>query len=375
MSKLKNIINDELQDIQLSDDIHMSVLNSKFTAKRKRFNFKPLVITIVSLCTVSMLTIGAGAVACGSVSEFINGVNILFEPINETQTDNGIKITVLSAGIDDVNNKTMSAYVTVEDTTDQDRINKDTSLSIFIEEENNTTDDEHSYIQYEMVSFDEDTKVATYKFVATMDWWHTFTNKNTIHINGISNTKITEKTVDNIDLYELAKDKLDSEYTYYDAINLGRYGYYGCYTYSSAPIRSKLLNENVEPIEIGENAELTAIGFIDGHLHVKVRYVLIDFATTDLETYISLQNIRLVNSAGEDVLNTSEYQSEITEYTTDYITDSDSQYAMESKEVCFPKIKDISQLEDLTIAYNEQSDENILGNWNITFTLDDISQE
>lgn len=366
MNRFKDIINTEMQNIQLSDDIKMNVLNSRYSHKKKRFNFKPLVIAVASICTASMLTIGVGAVAFGGFNEFINGVNILFEPVNETQTDNGIKITVVSAGVDDMKNKTMSAYVTVEDITDQHRINKDTNLSAWIKEENNNPNYEHTTMDCQMISFDDATNIATYKIVSTIDWWHNFTNKNTLSVNCLVNENTVTKVAKDINLYDLAKDNLNSGFTYYDenANNIDSIGY-GCYVSSSSPIRYKSIMENIEPIQIDNNTQFTAIGFLDGHLHIKLRYTynVSNNQNVDTSIYESIQNIKLVDSTGKDILNTNEFESNVNIHNGN----------IQDIEICFPKIKDISQLEDLKLSYDVYNCTIVDGEWNITFKVNDTT--
>lgn len=372
MNRFKDIINTEMQNIQLSDDIKMNILNSKYAYKKKRFNLKPLVIALTTVCTVSILTIGVGAVAFGGFSEFINGVNILFEPINETCIDNGIKMTVLSAGVDSVENKTVSAYVTVEDITDQNRINKDTILSTWIKEENNNPNYDHTTMNCQMVSFDDTTSIATYKIVATMDWWRNFTNKNTLYANGVINENTITKVAKDINLYDLAKDNLDIGFTYYDENEGSRSGYYGCYTYSSSPIRYKSIMEKLESIQIDDNTQLTAIGFLDGHLHIKLRYTYNN--NYDMNIYQNINNIKLVDSTGKDVLNTAEFKSGKTLHNFDnYIYDNGTQ--VQDCEICFPRIKDVSQLEGLRLSYDVYNCTIINGEWNITFKVNDNLQE
>lgn len=365
MNRFKDIINTEMQNIQLSDDIKMNILNSKYAYKKKRFNLKPLVIALTIVCTVPILTIGVGAVACGGFSEFINGVNILFEPINETCIDNGIKMTVVSAGVDSVENKTVSAYVTVEDITNQNRINKDTTLSTWIKEENNNPNYEHTTMNCQMVSFDDTTSIATYKIVSTIDWWHDFTNKNTFYSNGIGNHETVEKVAEDINLYDLAKDNLDSSFTYYDKNISSSSGYYGCYIYSSSPIRYKSIMENLESIQIDDDIQLTGIGFSDGHLHIKIEYTSNNETNNSNGQHKNISNFKLVDSTGKDVFNTAEYQSiaSICDYDTIFY------------EICFPRINDISKLKDLKLSYNTNIYTFIQGEWNITFKVNDTPQE
>lgn len=363
MNRFKDIINTEMQNIQLSDDIKMNVLNSRYAHQKKRFNLKPLVVALTTVCTVSILTIGVGAVAFGGFNEFINGVNILFEPVNETQIDNGIKMTVVSAGVDDVKNKTMSAYVTVEDTTNQHRINKDTNLSAWIKEENNNLNGEHTTMDCQMISFDDATNIATYKIVSTIDWWHNFTNKNTLYINGLVNENTVTKVAKDINLYDLAKDNLDSGFTYYNE-NINYNGYYGCYVSSASPIRYKSIMENIEPIQIDDNTQFTAIGFLDGHLHIKLRYIYNDnINNNNMNIYQSINNIKLVDSTGNDILNTHEFESNVNIHNGN----------IQDTEICFPKIKDISQLEDLKLSYDVYNCTIVDGEWNITFKVNDTT--
>lgn len=372
MNRFKDIINAEMNNIQLSDDIKMNILNSKYTYKKKRFNIKPLVVALTTICTVSILTVGVGAVAFGGFNEFINGVNILFEPINETCIDNDIKITVIFAGVDDIKNKTMSAYVTVEDTTNQHRINKDTNLSAWIKEENNQSGDEHATMDCQMISFDNTTNVATYKIVSTIDWWHDFTNKNTLYLNGLVNENTVTKVIEGVDLYNLAKNSLDKGFTYYN-INCGsKNGFYGCYKTSSVPTQYKSIVENLDNVWINDNTQLTAIGFIDGHLHIKLRYTYNNY---DASTYESIQKIKLIDSNGKDILNTGEFKSSITIHNFDnYEYDTyDENIQIQDTEICFPKIKDISQLEGLKISYDVDTWTIIEGEWNITFKVNDTT--
>lgn len=375
MSKFKSTINHEMESFQLSDDIKMSVLNSKYATK-KRTSFKPLMVAIGSLCTASVLTIGIGSMACGSFTEFANGVSIMFEPVNETCTNNGIKMTVISAGVDNVKNKTMSAYITLEDLTDQNRITKDTEFSGWVKSASETNNNENSTMDVTMVSFDENTRIATYKIVATMNWWNTFSNKNTLNSNDLYNGSTTETTIaESIDLYSLAKDNLDVGYTYYDmdyrygGYRLSHNGDYGCYKSSTVPnVDYKSIMDNIEPIQIDDNTQLVAIGFLDGHLHVKLKYSnYYESPYTpqgyDVSQYMNIDNIKLVNSDGIDTLNTSEVNSFMSE-------ENDEQHT-QTVEVCFKRVNDISKLEGLQLSYDENVSTYVYGEWSVSFKLDD----
>jgi hypothetical protein len=379
-SKFRDTINREMGGIQLSDDIKMNVLDSKYIQRKKRFNFKPLVVAMTAICTASILTIGVGAVAFGGVSEFINGVNIMFEPINETCTSNGIKLTVLSAGIDSIENKTMSAYVTLEDITEQNRITQDSSFMCWVKSTSEDTDSNNAHIDSTLVSFDEDTHIATYKVVATMNWWNTFSNKNTILSDKVSNgITVEHTTVEGIDLYALAKDNLDADYTYYDTnykdkpYSMYNFGMYGCYKSSNTPnVKYKSIVDNIEPIQINDDIQLLAIGFVDGHLHVKLKYT--NYYETayhpenlDISQYFSVETFALVDTNGNDILNTNDVYSSMSTRCNDTHT--------QVIEVCFNNVNDISKLEGLRLSYGVNTTTMIDGSWAITFKMDDTITE
>lgn len=375
-NRFRETVDRELESVQLSDDVKMHVLNSRYarTAPSRRFTLKPLAVAVASVCTVSALTVGVGAVACGGVSEFIGGVSVVLQPVNETCTSNGIRVTVLSAGVDSVESKTMSAYVTLEDTTGQGRVTEDSEFQCWVRSDGERVDDENARVDCTMVSYDEDSRVATYRVVATMDWWNRFANKNTLYSNGIYDGTTVETTVtEGVDLSALVQG-LDAGYSYYDTDDHGyTTGYYGCYTGSTSPdTRYRTVADLAEPVQLDDDTQLVGVGFVDGHLHVRLEYgnyyeLAYHPEGLDASEYTSLGGVTLVDGDGVDSTDTAEYYSSITEGDRDSYT--------QVVEVCFPRVRDVATLEGMNLSYGVETSTTVEGSWSVTFKVDDATTD
>lgn len=344
MNTMKNIINEELQNIQLGDDIKMMVLNSQ--SAKKKWNFKPLAIAIACTCVIS--TFGVGVIASGGVREFIKGTEIIFQPVNESCTYDGITLTVQSAGKQD---RYMIIYLTLQDTTNQNRINSETLVAT-----NSNIVDGVATENWTCIAFDENTNTAYYKVIVEASFWSNLLDKCTLNANLLMNISEPVTHITDTDLYDLIVNKnLDNGYTTLnqdDNVDCYSYsGFEGCYKSRPYPTDKKYLNEIDEPIQIDDDVSIFGIGFIDEHLHIKLR-----FSNTFNEP-----NIKLLDIIG-NVISDNDKQSSIASYwDNDYIT----------LEVCFPKINDISKLKDLRLSYDTQPIEVIEGNWAVTLNLED----
>jgi hypothetical protein len=114
-----------------------------------------------------------------------------------------------------------------------------------------------------------------------------------------------------------------------------------------------------EPVPLSEDVNLIGIGFLDGHLHVKLEYNTNDRTNNQANEYYqefkSLANIHLVGSE----IGSSDNVSYLRADTGDTLIE----------ELCFPRVNDISKLEGLKLTYDLETITYIQGEWRVTFKV------
>lgn len=362
MNDIKKIIDTGLDNINLSEDIKMCVLNKIKSKRKKRVKFKPLVIALASICTVGFCTMHVNAIANG-IFEIINDTKILLQPKNESCTYDGIKMSLLSTGKE---GNIIVAYFSLEDTTDQHRITGDADVYDW-----NFLSSNDASGNCQMYDYDKENEVATFRVImSNMDNNIPWLNKNTLKVTKmLIGLNTTTEIVEDFDLYSLAKENLnaDTETQYWN----GTSGFSGCYRYDDRNNNNNnnnciTLKKNRLSTSIGNYdwLESSNIGFLDGHLHIQLQGI------GKMSEYNHF-SIDVIDKNGNSLTNNG--------YDTSYISwNCYDGYYYENNiherayEYCFPTITDISQLEGAKLQGTFCEYDTVLeGDWNITFSIED----
>lgn len=262
------------------------VADAHSPAVRKRRSPTKLVL---ALATALMLVFAASLTAMAAADvdaayEMLYGfsptVAQLVKPVNESCVENGIKMEVISA---EISGSDAYIYISMEDL-EGDRI--DGTIDLYDSYDINRSFD--SAANCERVSYDEETGKATFLIhIQTMDGKDIRRGKVTFSVGYfLSNKNIIEEQL-TVDLTKVT----EAENTQ---------------SIPSERFRGDIMTgEALAPVEGGlyipaRGAQITAIGYIDGRLHLQVRYD--DIWRTDNHGWITLEDEH------GNVLDCEEYQ-------------------------------------------------------------------
>ena len=249
--------NDILMDAigMINDD---TVADAHSKAARKHYApGKRLVAVVAALVTALAVSISAMAAADVDAAyellyQFSPSVAQLLKPINRSCEDNGIRMEVISA---DITGSEAYIYISVEDTTG-DRI--DSTIDLYDSYDINRSFDCAAHC--ELVNYDESTGKAVFLIhMESMDGSAIRGGKVTFSVKQLLSNKNIINGALPIDLTQAA----EAEQTQIVSPGLFRG------KASSSPF---LVPQEGGVYSPGDGAEITAIGYIDGKLHIQVRY-------------------------------------------------------------------------------------------------------
>jgi len=347
-----------VKSIEMSDDMQNRIIrnchsimdentNSK-TASQYGYR-KPLkkraVALVAAIAICITLSVPALAATIPAVYDLLYAVSPataqFFKPVQMSCEDNGIRMEVISAYID---NDTAEIYIALQDLTGN-RVDETTDL--FDSYSINTTFD--CSARCENVSYDEETRTAT--FLVSITQWDE---------RKIEGDKITFRVKELLS----NKQKYDSSLPEVDLSNLS----FATDTQTVTDIRGGggdrfkefkdrliALSPSDQQYSPVDGAMITAVGYIDGYLHAQVYFENIH--ETDNHGYVYFQND--IGEKIESIAGVSFWDSEQQGSYTEYIFE-------------IPQEK----IENYTMyGYFVTSNSLTEGNWEVTFPLEsEISQ-
>lgn len=329
-------------DEDMIADAHCAAARKRNISKSSRF--------VIALAAAMVMLFGASlsAVAAGSdaayqlLYSFSPSVAQMVKPVNRSCTDNGIRMEVISA---DITGSEAYIYISMEDLAG-DRI--DGTIDLYDAYDINRSFD--CAARCEQVSFDENTGKATFLiYMQSMDGKPIKGGKITFSVwKFLSGKNIIDELLP-IDLTAAS----EAEQTQEIAPELFRGNAYS--------------GELLAPLEGGvytpaKGAQITAIGYIDGRLHIQIRYD--DMWRTDNHGWLSLED------ADGDVIEGEEYQF----WCGERVERSSRREIFQGYEsFCQEYIFDVppEKLADYSLrAQLWLCDTLIEGDWQVTFPLD-----
>ena len=312
---------------------------------RKHFIMRRAVAAAATIMLVFTMSVPALAAA-----DYEPAYNLLYKvsptiaqklkPVRMSCEDNGIKFEVISAYVEGSEAK---IFISAQDI-DGDKIDETTDL--FDSYSINTPFDCSS--SCENISYDTKTKTAT--FLISISQW------NEQDIIGEKITFRVREMLSNKQEYDMVLSDLDmnnistAPETVTPTHIFGGSGtnYSEVENYFRALKATGILYSPVEGVDI------TAMGYVDGDLHIQVRYE--NVLKTDNHGYIYFQNNegeKITCNANVEFSTDSEYQERYVEYIYD--------------------LSDIELAEYDAYGYFVTSDTLITGNWSVTFPLEMVS--
>lgn len=262
------------------------------------------------------------------------------KPVRMSCEDNGIKFEVISAYVEGSEAK---IFISAQDI-DGDKIDETTDL--FDSYSINTPFDCSS--SCENISYDTKTKTAT--FLISISQW------NEQDIIGEKITFRVREMLSNKQEYDMVLSDLDMNNisTAPETVTPTHiFGGSGT-NYSEVENNFRALKATGILYSPVEGVDITAMGYVDGDLHIQVRYE--NVLKTDNHGYIYFQNNegeKITCNANVEFSTDSEYQERYVEYIYD--------------------LSDIELAEYDAYGYFVTSDTLITGNWSVTFPLEMVS--
>ena len=299
----------------------------------------------------SLLLVFTMSVPALAAADFGPAYNLLYrvspaiaqklKPVSMSCEDNGIKFEVISAYVEGSEAK---IFISVQDI-DGDRIDETTDL--FDSFSINTPFDCSS--SCENISYDTETKTAT--FLISISQWNEkdiIGEKITFCVREmLSNKQEYDAILTDLDLTQISATP--KTFTPTQILGGGGTNYNEMENNFQALKTTGILCSPIAGVDI------TAMGYVDGKLHIQVKYR--DSLETDNHGYIYFKNDK-----GEEIhcianiafSTDSEHQERYVEYVYD--------------------LSDIDLTQYKAYGYFVTSDTHIEGNWSVTFPLESISQ-
>ncbi len=312
---------------------------------RKHFIMRRAVAAAATIMLVFTMSVPALAAA-----DYEPAYNLLYKvsptiaqklkPVRMSCEDNGIKFEVISAYVEGSEAK---IFISAQDI-DGDKIDETTDL--FDSYSINTPFDCSS--SCENISYDTKTKTAT--FLISISQW------NEQDIIGEKITFRAREMLSNKQEYDMVLSDLDMNNisTAPETVTPTHiFGGSGT-NYSEVENNFRALKATGILISPVEGVDITAMGYVDGNLHIQVRYE--NVLKTDNHGYIYFQNNegeKITCNANVEFSTDSEYQERYVEYIYD--------------------LSDIELAEYDAYGYFVTSDTLITGNWSVTFPLEMVS--
>ena len=312
---------------------------------RKHFIMRRAVAAAATIMLVFTMSVPALAAA-----DYEPAYNLLYKvsptiaqklkPVRMSCEDNGIKFEVISAYVEGSEAK---IFISAQDI-DGDKIDETTDL--FDSYSINTPFDCSS--SCENISFDTKTKTAT--FLISISQW------NEQDIIGEKITFRVREMLSNKQEYDMVLSDLDMNNisTAPETVTPTHiFGGSGT-NYSEVENNFRALKATGILYSPVEGVDITAMGYVDGDLHIQVRYE--NVLKTDNHGYIYFQNNegeKITCNANVEFSTDSEYQERYVEYIYD--------------------LSDIELAEYDAYGYFVTSDTLITGNWSVTLPLEMVS--
>ncbi|MCB6952809.1 DUF4179 domain-containing protein [Dorea longicatena] len=312
---------------------------------RKHFIMRRAVAAAATIMLVFTMSVPALAAA-----DYEPAYNLLYKvsptiaqklkPVRMSCEDNGIKFEVISAYVEGSEAK---IFISAQDI-DGDKIDETTDL--FDSYSINTPFDCSS--SCENISYDTKTKTAT--FLISISQW------NEQDIIGEKITFRVREMLSNKQEYDMVLSDLDMNNisTAPETVTPTHiFGGSGT-NYSEVENNFRALKATGILYSPVEGVDITAMGYVDGDLHIQVRYE--NVLKTDNHGYIYFQNNegeKITCNANVEFSTDSEYQERYVEYIYD--------------------LSDIELAEYDAYGYFVTSDTLITGNWSVTFPLEMVS--
>ena len=312
---------------------------------RKHFIMRRAVAAAATIMLVFTMSVPALAAA-----DYEPAYNLLYKvsptiaqklkPVRMSCEDNGIKFEVISAYVEGSEAK---IFISAQDI-DGDKIDETTDL--FDSYSINTPFDCSS--SCENISYDTKTKTAT--FLISISQW------NEQDIIGEKITFRVREMLSNKQEYDMVLSDLDMNNisTAPETVTPTHiFGGSGT-NYSEVENNFRALKATGILYSPVEGVDITAMGYVDGDLHIQVRYE--NVLKTDNHGYIYFQNNegeKITCNANVEISTDSEYQERYVEYIYD--------------------LSDIELAEYDAYGYFVTSDTLITGNWSVTFPLEMVS--
>lgn len=302
----------------------------------------------IAACLLLVFTMSVPAFAA---ADFAPAYNLLYtlsptiaqklKPVRMSCEDNGIKFEVVSAYVEGNEAK---IFVSVRDL-EENRIDETTDL--FDSYSINTPFDCSSSCKN--ISYDTETKTAT--FLISISQW------NEQDIIGEKITFCVREILSNKQKYDAALPDLDISKT-----NTTPETITPTHIFGGGGINYSAIEDNFHALKATEilyspinGVDITAMGYVDGKLHIQVKYE--NVLETDNHGYIYFKNnkgekIQCVASVSFSIDN--EHQDRYEEYIFD--------------------LSDVNLTEYEVYGYFVTSDTHITGNWDVTFPLESVNQ-
>lgn len=263
--RLKTHIDKKLKGITVNNNLKKTILEQSADVKPvRKFNAKKITLTSAAAILLAVFPITAAASTVPVINDWVYSsvspqlAEYLY-PINESCTDNGIKVEINSA-VNDSHNARI--FFTVQDVEGKGRLNEDIDLcdtyQLDIGGFSAGTASLESY----------DSKTQTAKFCANITVDEDLTGKMTsFNLNMIMSNKINHNKFNTgINIGDII-----SETPQTGGNNFKINGY----TTESEPDKKNILKPDVTDISVGDEIDfmtISNIGFIDGKLHIQTKW-------------------------------------------------------------------------------------------------------
>lgn len=263
------------------------------------------------------------------------------KPVSMSCEDNGIRFEVISAYVEGSDAK---IFISVQDL-DGDRIDETTDL--FDSFSINTPFDCSS--SCENISYDAETKTAT--FLISISQW------NEKDIIGEKITFCVREMLSNKQEYDAVLTDLDMDKTSAASETITPTHIFG-----GGGTNYHEIEENFQALKTTgvlcspvAGVEITAMGYVDGKLHIQIKYENVSETDNHGDIYFKNDRSEEIHCIANVAFSTDgEYQERYVEYVYD--------------------LSDVDLAQYEAYGYFVTSDTHIEGNWSVTFPLESISQ-
>lgn len=334
-----------VMDMEMSDDMRYRIIRnchsimSKHTVRKTLRKKTIVLVAAIAVCIMFSVPVLAASIPYDLLYSFSPATAQFFKPVNMSCEDSGIYMKVISAYI---HGDTAEIYITLQDLTGN-RIDQTTDL--FDSYSINTPFGCSAHC--ENVSYDEETKTAT--FLITMTQWGEKDiggNKITFQLREfLSNKHKFNDSLSEVDLKSLSAS-VDTFAP--DENNIRGGGGIRYEDFSNGFVALAPSSKQHSPVN---GVTITAIGYINGYLHVQIDFE--NIRETDNHGYVYFQN-----EAGEEIESIASIGFE----------DNEQQHSYDEYIFSIPQ----EEIADYTMyGYFVTADSLTRGNWEVTFPLED----